>query len=118
MTHTTNSMHFRHVLKTAQTLDLNKFPLEKYIVRACTDVEPPPAFLDLEQEQRIVLPIRQERYTIDPFIAQAWPIDDLGLDANQFEAFRAALSKQFVIIQGPPGTGKTYVGKIVELFSG
>ncbi|KAG4069526.1 hypothetical protein HA402_006892 [Bradysia odoriphaga] len=103
---------FRHVLKTAQTLNLNAFPLEKYIVRAITDVEPPPALLEprLVPSQEITLSFEQQRYTVNPLTAQNWPTADmLGLDANQFEAFRAALTKQFVIIQGPPGTGKTYV---------
>jgi KaiC/GvpD/RAD55 family RecA-like ATPase len=40
----------------------------------------------------------------------------MGFDESQYEAFKCALFKQFVIIEGPPGTGKTYVGlKIVYL---
>lgn len=54
-------------------------------------------------------------YTVDPLICQTWPgAEALGLDVNQFEAFKAALTKQFSIIQGPPGTGKTYVGTAVR----
>lgn len=40
----------------------------------------------------------------------------LGLDENQFQAYRAALTNEFTIIQGPPGTGKTFLGlKVTEV---
>lgn len=40
-----------------------------------------------------------------------WPNNkDLGLDIAQNMAFKAALTKEFVVIQGPPGTGKTFIG--------
>jgi len=46
-----------------------------------------------------------------PSKLEDWPSpDDLGLDSNQFKAFQAALTSEFVIIQGPPGTGKTFLG--------
>ncbi|XP_054156533.1 NFX1-type zinc finger-containing protein 1-like [Oppia nitens] len=36
-------------------------------------------------------------------------------DGQQFEAFYAAITKEFAITQGPPGTGKTFVGlKLVK----
>lgn len=58
-----------------------------------------------------ILPERRN-FSVDPLIDRTWPMaKTLGLDGNQFEAFKAALTKQFVIIQGPPGTGKTFVGK-------
>lgn len=45
-----------------------------------------------------------------------WPSSEqFGLDASQYRAFRAALTREFVVIQGPPGTGKTYLGlKVTE----
>lgn len=48
--------------------------------------------------------------------SNTWPsADQLGFNDSQYEAFKMALTKEFVIIQGPPGTGKTFVGlKIVE----
>lgn len=48
---------------------------------------------------------------------QLWPKSSyLGVDDSQFEAIKAALTKQLVVIQGPPGTGKTYVGlRIVQI---
>ncbi|GBP30880.1 NFX1-type zinc finger-containing protein 1 [Eumeta japonica] len=40
-----------------------------------------------------------------------WPeCHKLSLDESQYEAFKSALTQEFVVIQGPPGTGKTYVG--------
>lgn len=107
-------------MKTAQNLNLSAFPLAKYIVSACTNVEHPPSLIDPilnpyededESETTIKLSFKRTDFTIDPFIGMTWPTADMiGLDANQYEAFKAALTKQFVIIQGPPGTGKTYVG--------
>jgi hypothetical protein len=46
-----------------------------------------------------------------------WPkASVLGVDDSQYEAIKAALTKELVIIQGPPGTGKTYVGlRIVQI---
>ena len=45
-----------------------------------------------------------------------WPTaEEMAFDESQYEAFKSAFRRQFVLIQGPPGTGKTYVGlKIVE----
>lgn len=60
---------------------------------------------------QISLSFRNVTFPVDPLDRWSWPTpDQLGLDVNQFDAFRAALTKQFVIIQGPPGTGKTFVG--------
>jgi hypothetical protein len=35
---------------------------------------------------------------------------ELKLDISQYNAFRSALTKEFVVVQGPPGTGKTFLG--------
>lgn len=44
-----------------------------------------------------------------------WPTPQvLGLDESQYNAYKMALTTEFVTIQGPPGTGKTFLGlKIV-----
>ncbi|ODM88663.1 NFX1-type zinc finger-containing protein 1 [Orchesella cincta] len=34
----------------------------------------------------------------------------LGLDENQYKAYKTALTSELSIIQGPPGTGKTFIG--------
>ncbi|RWS08662.1 NFX1-type zinc finger-containing protein 1-like protein [Dinothrombium tinctorium] len=43
------------------------------------------------------------------------PWDLMDFDQSQFEAFHAALTREFVVIQGPPGCGKTYTAlRIVQ----
>lgn len=40
-----------------------------------------------------------------------WPTPQvLGLDDSQYNAYKMALTTEFVTIQGPPGTGKTFLG--------
>ncbi|CAG2103363.1 unnamed protein product [Medioppia subpectinata] len=50
------------------------------------------------------------------FEPKEWPkLSSIVFDDSQYEAYKTALMKRFVLIQGPPGTGKTYVGlKIVQ----
>lgn len=36
------------------------------------------------------------------------PHTDFNLDETQYEAFRAALTKQIAVIQGPPGTSTLF----------
>jgi hypothetical protein len=59
---------------------------------------------------------RQQLKSVNILNENLWPNKQVfGFDDSQFEAFRAALTKQMVVIQGPPGTGKTYVGlRIVQ----
>ncbi|KAF6024122.1 ZNFX1 [Bugula neritina] len=47
-----------------------------------------------------------------------WPrAEEMGFNQSQYEAYKSALTEEFVVIQGPPGTGKTYVGlRIVKTF--
>lgn len=45
-----------------------------------------------------------ETMTVEMLNNQQWPPREFfNLDEFQFEAFRAALTKQLVVIQGPPG---------------
>ena len=40
-----------------------------------------------------------------------WPSPSkVDLNNSQYNALKAALTQEFVVIQGPPGTGKTFVG--------
>lgn len=51
------------------------------------------------------LPGRSAKSFHVKILDKAWPAHDhFGLNQSQFEAFRAASTKQLVIIQGPPGT--------------
>lgn len=96
--------------------------------------------VDIKSAQRKIRWICSQQMKQDPNMAkhckavkvlndELWPnSSDFGLDESQFDALKAALTKQFTIIQGPPGllslsllkcltnpniltgTGKTYVG--------
>ncbi|XP_023702624.1 NFX1-type zinc finger-containing protein 1 isoform X3 [Cryptotermes secundus] len=95
------------VLKALKDMTEHEFPMRRYIVEAQRGGQPP-AYLMADP------PVQ---YTIEPgFIfpvlsLDLWPsAEELGLDDSQYQAFRFALTKEFVVIQGPPGTGKTYLG--------
>lgn len=92
-----------------QSFNENNFPLKKYIVDVEIDIVSPP-YLDegsryvlYEGNERLPSYYNRERY-VQILTDSAWPERSFfGLDESQFNAFRAALTKQFVIIQGPPG---------------
>jgi hypothetical protein len=66
------------------------------------------------QKQEGSLPLPVHEFSVLDF--NVWPsAEQLELDASQYRALRAALTREFVVIQGPPGTGKTYLGlKVTE----
>ncbi|XP_031618979.1 NFX1-type zinc finger-containing protein 1 [Contarinia nasturtii] len=112
---------YRHNLKVLQSFGKDNFPLEKYIVNV-DKVISPPSYLTKDSVYLISngLPEtdpERKLSPIDMLSNQQWPPrEDFKLDESQYEAFKAALTKQMVVIQGPPGTGKTYIGlRIVEV---
>lgn len=88
-----------------QDFNTNNFPLQKYIIDVNNDVSPP-SYLNEDSCFELITkddPV-SENSNVKVLNYDAWPPRDaFGLDESQFEAFRAALTKQFVIIQGPPG---------------
>lgn len=90
-----------------QTFDKGNFPLERYIVDLNMDILPP-SYLSESAVYRIPNGLAGEDakiLSVQILVGQEWPPGtDFNLDESQFEAFRAALTKQMVIIQGPPGT--------------
>jgi hypothetical protein len=108
--------YFRYTLQTLKELELETFPMCKFIVQGSSEVEPPQY---LSTAQHMIQVRLQEGHDthFSPLLKEHWPSHDaLGLDENQYEAFKAALTTQFAIIQGPPGTGKTYLGlRIAEV---
>lgn len=90
--------------------DFNKdnFPLERYIVNVEKNILPP-SYLDNDSVYLISngLPntdSEAKMFPVDMLSSQQWPPrEDFRLDESQFAAFRAALTKQMVVIQGPPG---------------
>lgn len=134
---------YRHNLKVLQEFDPDNFPLEKYIVEV-NNVISPPSYLTNDMVYRISNGFskyhpEQKTSSVKILDTTQWPSQKaLNLDDSQYEAYRAALTKQMVIIQGPPGkidfhaicirqltlnslhthhtgTGKTYIGlRIVQ----
>ncbi|KAL8179818.1 UNVERIFIED_CONTAM: NFX1-type zinc finger-containing protein 1 [Gekko kuhli] len=120
---------YRHVLKGLQELQEEDIPFQDYIVKCEPHVQAP-AYLaggsvyDLRpvmkaapaadgEDECLGAPAGSRTDILDS--GQWPPLDLLGLDASQMEAFQLALTKELAIVQGPPGTGKTYVGlKIVR----
>jgi energy-coupling factor transporter ATP-binding protein EcfA2 len=54
--------------------------------------------------------VRGRQLKMFPLLPYTWPSgEELGLDPSQYQALKAALTRELVVIQGPPGTGKTYM---------
>lgn len=91
-----------------QDFGKDNFPLAKYIVDVDKDISPP-SYLHNASEYIISNGLLDSDpdvkwSLVDMMSDQQWPPrEDFKLDESQFEAFRAALTKQIVVIQGPPG---------------
>lgn len=106
----------RYTLQTLKELDLQDFPMHKFIVEASSSVSPPKYLEEAEHTMKIRLRNNDER-NFSPLIDHEWPTpEELGLDNNQFVAYKAAITREFAIIQGPPGTGKTFLGRHVDKY--
>uniref|UniRef100_A0A8D8TX39 NFX1-type zinc finger-containing protein 1 n=1 Tax=Cacopsylla melanoneura TaxID=428564 RepID=A0A8D8TX39_9HEMI len=104
---------YYHVMKALMNFKESNFPLKRYIVDVKSDIRPP---VYLHQNSLFEI----DGFTFDVLHDSAWPsAEKLCLNEFQYEAFKAALTQEFVIMQGPPGTGKTYLGlKIVKALVG
>lgn len=95
-------------MKVLQGFGPKNFPLEKYIVHVDRDISPP-SHLVRNNVYRLSNgssenDSKAETRTVEMLNTQQWPPREFfNLDESQFEAFRAALTKQLVVIQGPPG---------------
>lgn len=99
---------YRHNLKVLQEFGAENFPLEKYIVSVDKDIAPP-SYLSNDSEYVISNGLPEtdpdaKMSLVEVMHNQRWPPrEDFNLDESQYAAFRAALTKQMVVIQGPPG---------------
>lgn len=99
---------YRHNLKVLQEFSNDNFPLKRYIVDVNNDILPP-SYLSENSVYQISngLPDTDAEAKISSVKVlnqQQWPPrEEFQLDESQYEAFRAALTKQLAIIQGPPG---------------
>lgn len=99
---------YRHNLKVLQKFGEGNFPLSKYIVDVNKDISPPSYLANgTVYEISNGLPESDpeaETFSVDVLNKDEWPPrEEFHLDESQYEAFRAALTKQMVVIQGPPG---------------
>lgn len=91
-----------------QEFGKDNFPLERYIVDVNKAILPP-TYLTANSVYLLSNGLPEtdpERKVsaVEMLSNQEWPPqDDFKLDTSQYEAFRAALTKQMVVIQGPPG---------------
>lgn len=94
---------YYHVLNVLKKMDVDKFPMERYIIKVQTDVRPPEYLLNIDPQYFNI--------ENDTFFPLDWGDRTFyNLNKSQEKAFKAALTQEFVIIQGPPGTGKTFLG--------
>lgn len=95
-------------MKVLQEFGAENFPLEKYIVSVDKDIAPP-SYLSKDSEYVISNGLPEtdpdaKMSLVEVMHNQRWPPrEDFNLDESQYAAFRAALTKQMVVIQGPPG---------------
>lgn len=95
---------YRYVMAVLQDMYELNFPMKRYIVYGKKNISHP-AYL----KKNSIFTING--ITFDILQDTQWPSAKvLDMDINQYEAFKGALTKEFVMIQGPPGTGKTYLG--------
>lgn len=84
------------------------FPLEKYIVGVDKNITPP-SYLTKTSTYKISNGLRKsdpdaKNSLVKMLSDHEWPPrEDFNLDESQYDAFRAALTKQMAVIQGPPG---------------
>ncbi|KAJ6646662.1 Helicase required for RNAi-mediated heterochromatin assembly 1, partial [Pseudolycoriella hygida] len=110
------------VLDFLQEIDLNTFPMKKYIVDAVTKSDVVPHLLqDSTNKIDFSALMNSATTTRDvcayPLEYENWPdASTLNLNASQYEALQNAVTQELTIIQGPPGTGKSYIAlQIVKL---
>ncbi|XP_014279348.1 NFX1-type zinc finger-containing protein 1 [Halyomorpha halys] len=101
---------YYQVLKTIKKINPNIFPMEKYIIDARTEINPP---LYLNKDTKYS--IGGNEVKLDNIVSYEHS-EIFALNEFQISALQAALTKEFVLIQGPPGTGKSYLGlKIINI---
>lgn len=95
---------YRHNLKVLQEFGENNFPLAKYIVDVNKDISPP-SYVMRHNLYRLSSGCFEGLHSpVRILNEETWPSRHFfKFDEYQFDAFRAALTKQMVVIQGPPG---------------
>ncbi|KAK4872847.1 hypothetical protein RN001_014876 [Aquatica leii] len=95
---------YYHVLKALQNMKETQFPMKKYIIDLGSEIDTV-SYLSPTSTYMI------GHHRVQVNNSDAWPdVTNLRVNHTQYDAFRAALTNEFVVIQGPPGTGKTFLG--------
>jgi len=95
-------------MEVLKNINIYNFPMEKYIISACTKIDYPYYIDELPEHTYYEIDDLAEFQVLSQ---NDWPTkEQLGLDEMQYGAFKAALTQEFTVIQGPPGTGKTFIG--------
>ncbi|XP_050539011.1 NFX1-type zinc finger-containing protein 1-like [Daktulosphaira vitifoliae] len=98
---------YKCTMEALKNMYSDNFPMEKYIIFAEKIVNYPSYINSLPVSSYCVDSLQP----FDVLNDNSWPSKhELKLDEMQYEAFKAALQNELVIIQGPPGTGKTFIG--------
>lgn len=113
---------YEYTLNFLQDVDLDTFPMKKYIVDAVTKSEVASHLLK-DSVNKIDFSILMNNVNSEtnvcayPLDYESWPNPcELNLDESQFEGLQKAITQELTIIQGPPGTGKSFVSlQIIKL---
>lgn len=113
---------YEYTLNFLQDVDLDTFPMKKYIVDGVTQSDVAPNLLK-DSVKKIDFSILMENINSQtnvcahPLDFEHWPnANQLNLDESQYEGLQKAITQELTIIQGPPGTGKSHVSlQIVKL---
>ena len=126
---------YRHVLEGLQNFNKDNLPFQRYLVECRSDVNPP---VYLTKSANPVLGLKEddhlevkdghkksrhgcydltealsckEAMSVQVVSPDSWPsLSHVDLNESQYNALKAAITQEFVVIQGPPGTGKTFIG--------
>ncbi|CAB3987453.1 NFX1-type zinc finger-containing 1-like [Paramuricea clavata] len=129
---------YRHVLEGLQNFNKDNLPFQRYLVQCNSYVRPPVylkkstnPILSLDEDANLEVTDRttenvggnnhgcydltealcKTAESVSVLNPSAWPSPSkVDLNNSQYNALKAALTQEFVVIQGPPGTGKTFVG--------
>ncbi|XP_059169631.1 NFX1-type zinc finger-containing protein 1-like [Physella acuta] len=106
---------YSHVLEGLKEMASLPLPIENYRVFGYTKVQQP-SYLSGSSQYNLSTLFRQgvNAQYFNPFSPSQWPdANRLGLNKQQLEAVKSALTKELCLIQGPPGTGKTFISLVI-----
>lgn len=101
---------YHWVMKVLQHYGGKDVPMSKYIVHVKPDIKPPGY---LKPNTVYTIRSKTKEILIPVLDLEKYPEKFLDLDQSQLEAFKLALTREFVLIQGPPGTGKSFMGNTI-----